>query len=482
MVDKILNDSISHKYSNSFFNNYNNKLSEKNNESSIKNITMNNKTHSISKNFDNKITFIFSNGNNYKIDIKLSVLGFPEILSKINIEKREYKLPNFIDQKNLMDYFSYINIINEYNEINYIKINTSEFNFKKLIKIANYFLNEKALEKMIKFNILPNVDNENCINLINDAFFYLNGKLTDNLMNIWKFYFEKLKNFILENFIEILNKQTNIYKLNKNISQIILENFLSIQYFTQKTELSSDLIIKIIKFIGYIKDINFDKNTNKIESNDFFKLINNENKRLNLINIEELKNQKNSNSIINFSLDLYSLYNNENKNEINQENIIEISNLQIYFKIKIDKQNNKLELSIKPKFHNKNIFFSFLSFVELEKNKKINCFNLSSVNSENFMIIFTVNDISMFINQFIKEEKKLNLKLFIKINIIESFLISYLINNFSNFYKSKFLYKISSNNLKNILNFNNIFLSDEEKLICLMNWCKIFLIIFNLFL
>ena len=176
------------------------------------------------------------------------------------------------------------------------------------------------------------------------------------------------------------------------------------------------------------------------------------------------------------------MYNNENKNEINQENIIEISNLQIYFKIKIDKQNNKLELSIKPKFHNKNIFFSFLSFVELEKNKKINCFNLSSVNSENFMIIFTVNDISMFINQFIKEEKKLNLKLFIKINIIESFLISYLINNFSNFYKSKFLYKISSNNLKNILNFNNIFLSDEEKLICLMNWCKIFLILFNLFL
>ena len=475
MVDKILNDSINHKYSNSFFN-YN-KLSEKNNENLIKNIPMNNKSHSINKNFDNKITFIFNNGNNYQIDIKLSVLGFPDILSKINFEKREYKLPNFIDQKNLIDYFSYITIINEYNDINYIKNNTTEFNFKKLIKIANFFSNEKALEKMIKINILPNIDFENCINLINDAFIYLNGKLTDNLLNIWKFYFEQLKNYILENFIEILNKQTNIYKLNKNLSQIILESFLSIQFFTKKTELSSDVIIKIIQFIGYIKDINFDKNTNKIESNDFFKLINNENKRLNLINIEDLKNQTNSNSIINFSLDLYSLYNNENKNEINQENIIEISNLQIYFKIKIDKQNNKLELSIKPKFHNKNIFFSFLSYVELEKNKKINCFNLSSVNSENFMIIFTVNDISMFINQFIKEEKKLNLKLFIKINIIESFLISYLINNFSNFYKSIFLYKISSNNLKNILNFNNIFLSDEEKLICLMNWCKIFLII-----
>ena len=471
MVDKILNDSINHKYSNSFFN-YN-KLSEKNNENLIKNIPMNNKSHSINKNFDNKITFIFNNGNNYQIDIKLSVLGFPDILSKINFEKREYKLPNFIDQKNLIDYFSYITIINEYNDINYIKNNTTEFNFKKLIKIANFFSNEKALEKMIKINILPNIDFENCINLINDAFIYLNGKLTDNLLNIWKFYFEQLKNYILENFIEILNKQTNIYKLNKNLSQIILESFLSIQFFTKKTELSSDVIIKIIQFIGYIKDINFDKNINKIEPNDFFKLMNNENKRLNLINIEELENQQNSNSIINFTLDLYSLYNNENKNEINQENIIEILNLQIYFKIKVDKKNNKLELSIKPKYHNKNNFFSFLSYVELEKNKKINCFNLSSINSENFMIIFTVNDISMFINQFIKEDKKLNLKLFIKINIIESFLISYLINNFSNFYKSKFLYKISSNNLKNILNFNNIFLSDEEKLICLMNWCKI---------
>jgi hypothetical protein len=478
MVDKNLNNSLENNYSKKILEKY--KLSEISDNSSINNINLINKNNCKNKtnSFDGKITFIFNNGNKQQIDIKLALLGCPEILSKINFEKREYKLPNFIDQKNLLDYLSYINIINQNNDIEYIKINTREFNFKKLTNIANYFLNEKALEKMINLNILPNIDIENCINLINDAYFYINNKLTDNLLNIWKFYYEKLKTFIIKNFIEILNKQTNIYKLNKNLSQIILENYLSLEYFTNKKELKSDIIIKIIKFIGYIKDVNFDKNMNEIDSNDFFKLINNENKRLNLINVEELEKQTDSKSIINFTLDLYSLYNTENKNEIYQENIIEILNLQIYFKIKLNKQNNNLELSIKPKYHNKNNFFSFLSYVEIEKNKKINCFNLSSINSENFMIIFSVNDISMIINKFIKDDKKLNLKIIIKINIIESFLISYLINNFTNFYKSKYLYKISSNNLKNILTHNNLVLSDEEKLICLMNWCKIFFLIY----
>ena len=82
----------------------------------------------------------------------------------------------------------------------------------------------------------------------------------------------------------------------------------------------------------------------------------------------------------------------------------------------------------------------------------------------------------MYLNDFYNnniKENNFSFKVYLKINIIESFLISYLINNFDNYYKSKNIYKLSSKNLKNIFltNVNN--LNEEQKLICLINWCKI---------
>jgi hypothetical protein len=95
------------------------------------------------------------------------------------------------------------------------------------------------------------------------------------------------------------------------------------------------------------------------------------------------------------------------------------------------------------------------------------------------MNIIKLNNFSYYYNEYYNnlienKENNFSFNVYIKINIIESFLISYLINNFDDFYKSKNIYKLSSQNFKNIFltNLNN--LKEEQKLTCLINWCKIY--------
>jgi len=434
-----------------------------------------------------KITFLLKDNKKYFVDLQIAILGYPNLLNKFDLNLLSFKLPDWIDEKNIKDYFYYVI---EYNSQKFeLDLNSNSnkfmnFNFKKLIKIANYFQNENILENIIKFNLIPNLNIETCINFINDAYLYKNNNnnkkkenLNNNILIIWNIFYNKLINFFVDNFLEIIKDNNKIKKLNKNILENVLEVYLNKNYFTEeeKPKIKKNIIKKIIKFVAYIRDFNIDKNESFID--DFYKLIQIENKKLNSFNITN----DNRDDIIYFNLNLINfLSNNEEKeNEIFQEIILEILNKKIILLIKLNKIENNLKIYIKPKNLNNKFFFSFSSFVELENDNKINYYNSSCINNEQYLNIIKLNNFSLYLNDFYNnnniKENNFSFKVYLKINIIESFLISYLINNFEYFYKSKNIYKLSSKNLKNIFlsNVNN--LNEEQKLICLINWCKIFL-------
>ena len=430
-----------------------------------------------------KITFLLKDNKKFFVDLQIAILGYPNLINNFDFNLLSIKLPEWIDEKNIKDYFYYVI---EYNSEKFeLDLNSNyrkfmNFNFKKLIKIANYFQNENILENIINFNLIPNLNIETCVKFINDAYLYKNNNnnkenLNDNILIIWNIFYNKLINFFVDNFIEIIKDNNKIKKLNKNILENVLEIYLNKNYFIEeKPKIKKNIIKKIIKFIAYIRDLNIDKNESNINSDDFYKLIQIENKRLNSFDITN--NNREDTIFFNLNLINFLANNEEKENEIFQEIILEILNKKIILLIKLNKIENNLKIYIKPKNFNNKLFYSFSSFVELENDNKINCYNLSCINNEQYLNIIKLNNFSLYLNDFYNnniKENNFSFKVYLKINIIESFLISYLINNFDNYYKSKNIYKLSSKNLKNIFltNVNN--LNEEQKLICLINWCKI---------
>ncbi len=430
-----------------------------------------------------KITFLLKDNKKFFVDLQIAILGYPNLINNFDFNLLSIKLPEWIDEKNIKDYFYYVI---EYNSEKFeLDLNSNyrkfmNFNFKKLIKIANYFQNENILENIINFYLIPNLNIETCVKFINDAYLYKNNNnnnenLNDNILIIWNIFYNKLINFFVDNFIEIIKDNNKIKKLNKNILENVLEIYLNKNYFIEeKPKIKKNIIKKIIKFIAYIRDLNIDKNESNINSDDFYKLIQIENKRLNSFDITN--NNREDTIFFNLNLINFLANNEEKENEIFQEIILEILNKKIILLIKLNKIENNLKIYIKPKNFNNKLFYSFSSFVELENDNKINCYNLSCINNEQYLNIIKLNNFSLYLNDFYNnniKENNFSFKVYLKINIIESFLISYLINNFDNYYKSKNIYKLSSKNLKNIFltNVNN--LNEEQKLICLINWCKI---------
>ncbi len=430
-----------------------------------------------------KITFLLKDNKKFFVDLQIAILGYPNLINNFDFNLLSIKLPEWIDEKNIKDYFYYVI---EYNSEKFeLDLNSNyrkfmNFNFKKLIKIANYFQNENILENIINFYLIPNLNIETCVKFINDAYLYKNNNnnnenLNDNILIIWNIFYNKLINFFVDNFIEIIKDNNKIKKLNKNILENVLELYLNKNYFIEeKPKIKKNIIKKIIKFIAYIRDLNIDKNESNINSDDFYKLIQIENKRLNSFDITN--NNREDTIFFNLNLINFLANNEEKENEIFQEIILEILNKKIILLIKLNKIENNLKIYIKPKNFNNKLFYSFSSFVELENDNKINCYNLSCINNEQYLNIIKLNNFSLYLNDFYNnniKENNFSFKVYLKINIIESFLISYLINNFDNYYKSKNIYKLSSKNLKNIFltNVNN--LNEEQKLICLINWCKI---------
>ena len=214
------------------------------------------------------ITLIISDTSQMKIDLKLAVKGYPNILSILNLNTCELYLPDWMDIKNLKDYFLYVKLSydSDEQEINQ-SVSQIKFNFKKLIQLVNYFENDVIFEHMIKMNIIPNINIDNCISLINDAFNYYT-EIKENIVmkNLWLGLIEILTNFLTENFMSYLNEEslTRIKKLNKVILNNVINIFLS---NPKNANLSKKEQIKVINVIGILYDITiaYNENINQLE-------------------------------------------------------------------------------------------------------------------------------------------------------------------------------------------------------------------------
>ena len=299
------------------------------------------------------ITLIISDTSQMKIDLKLAVKGYPNILSILNLNTCELYLPDWMDIKNLKDYFLYVKLSydSDEQEINQ-SVSQIKFNFKKLIQLVNYFENDVIFEHMIKMNIIPNINIDNCISLINDAFNYYT-EIKENIVmkNLWLGLIEILTNFLTENFMSYLNEEslTRIKKLNK----VILNNVINIFLLNPKNaNLSKKEQIKVINVIGILYDITIAYNENINQSvNDevFFNLFE-------CISDDIVKNESlnllNKNNKLEFIINLHELEDNNY-----QEKEIDFKLYSFVFVVQLSKESNELSISLQVKPKIKEITF-----------------------------------------------------------------------------------------------------------------------------
>ena len=409
---------------NSIINNKNNSITSINEKQDS-----NNTDNPPSKSTTKIITLIINENSQMKIDLKLAVKGYPNILSILNLDTCELQLPDWIDIKSLKDYFTYVKLSYATNEAE-INGSTSEmnFNFKKLIQLVNFFENEIILEHTIKMNIIPNISIENSVNLLNDTFAYYLAAKKKGMKNLWAGIIEILTNFIEENFQIFLNEINNIKlkKLNKNL----LENIVNSYLCSQKEELTQNNKIKIIHLLGFIYDIHTEYENGSLNEEIYFKLftiLNEKNEDL-----DQEKFLEKYNSILSYEISLDNFFENTDY----QENSTIFQNYNLSFITKYDKSLDELNLYIKYTSSTRNIEINQLFFY-------------SSVISENTHTKWNSNlicqneKINLFKIRYYSQQKQYNkLNILVKLNNIETFLINYLIDNFSVLGKNKLIQKI----------------------------------------
>ena len=372
------------------------------------------------------ITLIISDTSQMKIDLKLAVKGYPNILSILNLNTCELYLPDWMDIKNLKDYFLYVKLSydSDEQEINQ-SVSQIKFNFKKLIQLVNYFENDVIFEHMIKMNIIPNINIDNCISLINDAFNYYT-EIKENIVmkNLWLGLIEILTNFLTENFMSYLNEEslTRIKKLNKVILNNVINIFLS---NPKNANLSKKEQIKVINVIGILYDITIAYNENINQSvNDevFFNLFE-------CISDDIVKNESlnllNKNNKLEFIINLHELEDNNY-----QEKEIDFKLYSFVFVVQLSKESNELSISLQVKPKIKEItFISIKSLIH----------KLNEYSSWNSIVLSDSDKISLYKIQKVSSFKQDDIVISIEVNVKEAFLINYYYKNFNKVCQSSLL-------------------------------------------
>lgn len=411
------------------------------------------------------ITLIISDTSQMKIDLKLAVKGYPNILSILNLNTCELYLPEWMDIKNVKDYFLYVKLSYDTDdqEINQ-SVSQMKFNFKKLIQLVNYFENDVILEHMIKMNIIPNINIDNCISLINDAFKYYT-EIKENIVmkNLWLGLIEILSNFLTENFMSYLNEDnlTKIKKLNK----VILYNVINLFLLNPKNgNLSKKDQIKVINAFGILYDITmaYNENNNQSVNEEVF---------FNLFDcissdsiIDDESHSLNKNNKLEFIINLQELEDNNY-----QEKVIEFNLYTFVFNVQFSKESNELciFLQVKPKVKE----ITFISIKSLIH--KVN--EYSSYNS----IILSDNDkISLYKIQKVSSYNQDNFIISIEVNVQEAFLINYYHKNFNKLSQSHLLYKIKPEIFIYVISYilftqKNRTVRDDSIITSIINWCKL---------
>ena len=411
------------------------------------------------------ITLIISDTSQMKIDLKLAVKGYPNILSILNLNTCELYLPDWMDIKNLKDYFLYVKLSYEPEdqEINQ-SVSQMKFNFKKLIQLVNYFENEVILEHMIKMNIIPNINIDNCISLINDAFNYYT-EIKDNMLmkNLWLGLIEILTNFLTENFMSYLNEEslTRIKKLNK----VILNNVINLFLLNPKNgNLSKKEQIKVINVIGILYDITmaYNENINQIVNEEvffnLFECLSDDNVK------EESLNLLNKNNKLEFIINLHELEDNNY-----QEKVIDFKLYSFILVVQLSKESNELSISlqVKPKIKEVN-FISIKSLIH----------NLNEYLSWNSIILSDSDKISLYKIQKVSSIKEDDIMISIEVNVQEAFLINYYYKTFNKVCQSRLLYKIRPEIFIYVISYmlftqKQRTIKDDSIVTSIINWCKL---------
>lgn len=411
------------------------------------------------------ITLIISDTSQMKIDLKLAVKGYPNILSILNLNTCELYLPDWMDIKNLKDYFLYVKLSYEPDdqEINQ-SVSQMKFNFKKLIQLVNYFENEVILEHMIKMNIIPNINIDNCISLINDAFNYYT-EIKDNMLmkNLWLGLIEILTNFLTENFMSYLNEEslTRIKKLNK----VILNNVINLFLLNPKNgNLSKKEQIKVINVIGILYDITmaYNENINQIVNEEvffnLFECLSDDNVK------EESLNLLNKNNKLEFIINLHELEDNNY-----QEKVIDFKLYSFVFVVQLSKESNELSISLQVKPKIKEItFISIKSLIH----------NLNEYLSWNSIILSDSDKISLYKIQKVSSIKQDDIMISIEVNVQEAFLINYYYKTFNKVCQSRLLYKIKPEIFIYVISYmlftqKQRTIKDDSIVTSIINWCKL---------
>ena len=411
------------------------------------------------------ITLIISDTSQMKIDLKLAVKGYPNILSILNLNTCELYLPDWMDIKNLKDYFLYVKLSydSDEQEINQ-SVSQIKFNFKKLIQLVNYFENDVIFEHMIKMNIIPNINIDNCISLINDAFNYYT-EIKENIVmkNLWLGLIEILTNFLTENFMSYLNEEslTRIKKLNKVILNNVINIFLS---NPKNANLSKKEQIKVINVIGILYDITIAYNENINQSvNDevFFNLFE-------CISDDIVKNESlnllNKNNKLEFIINLHELEDNNY-----QEKEIDFKLYSFVFVVQLSKESNELSISLQVKPKIKELtFISIKSLIH----------KLNEYSSWNSIVLSDSDKISLYKIQKVSSFKQDDIVISIEVNVKEAFLINYYYKNFNKVCQSRLLYKIKPEIFIYVISYllftqKQRTIKDDSIITSIINWCKL---------
>ena len=422
----------------------------------------------------NKIYFQTIDKKLLEYDVVLAIKGYPSILNNLNIQTRTIQLPDWIDEKNLKDYFKYIelnydNHMMSHNN-NFLQYN---FNFKKITQITNFFENEPLLYCIFKKNIFPNINLENSVSLLLDAYKYCSSDTVSNegIKSLWYNLLLKTIDYISDNFLYYLEKEeTKLSKINLKVMEEILEKFLFKFYSIDNYGLIDNIYTeKIIKKLYEIRDIKSNFNLIELINNEYIHLSSDD-------SVNELAQLQNPTFRLNITKE-FKYYQQEYKILFNK---IEITFVMFY-------KNSEDTINIDVKINLKNnciISFMTICYFTFEyensdhnyyehKNQQMNIKSITNNLNHNKPInIYKMQSFKKMIAEF---NSGLFKNLFVNINLkfcyINTFLINALCLNFSSFYNEKKINKLSKHVIQVIIMNKKIQIDHEDQIvIALINW------------
>lgn len=416
-------------------------------------------------------------------------------------------MPSWIYSKELMEYFLF--------HINGFQ-NNFDVPLRKILKISEFFQNKSFVSKLIKDNIIPDLNKINSLEFLEESYSMLN-RASENGGQIdtrWFDLFYKCIEIISQNFLFYLETENNkLIEKIKNFNQKILEEITekALSYLMMhnmlfedeilndsrrdKNTLKNKNIIKIEQFEKLIEFLYFCKNTKNI-----YELLINE--YLNIScedNMKDLIEMPNPTFQVNLPYDIENYYNEFTLDlGINMKQIIFI----IYYKKSDDSLNVSLKLVNTQNNYRDNFcmkIFTFLSSVKINNDNKRNQINVKSVSNNksmhsifkisNFMQIMKKNDFISFLNQdshlsenhfrtnshsdTFYQKEFFNIKINLKICSVHSIISSYLLKCFNEFYNVQGINKISKQLLQIILKNKYLKKENEDQVVqALVNWLK----------